>query len=252
MTDDALRAIWSTAAPAWGQHAAYVDARGGVVATAMLDAVALRPGDHVLELGCGPGGVGLAAARVVGPQGRVVLSDFAAEMTAVAKARAAASECDNVTVAEFDMVALDCPDASFDVVLCREALMLIPEPATAVAEARRVVKPGGRVAFAVWGPRDRNPWLGVLLDAISRRLGVPIPPEGVRGPFALSNSNAVPELLTAAGLCDVDALEVATPMRAESFEQWWSVVPSLAGPVGPLLQSLPAELTAAIREDANE
>jgi len=193
----------------------------------------------------------MAAAQLVGPEGRVVLSDFAREMTAVAKARAASCAYDNVTVKEFDMKAVDCPDASFDVVLCREALMLIPDAATAIAEARRVVKPGGRVVFAVWGPRDRNPWLGVLLDAVSQGLGVPIPPPGVPGPFSLSNAKALTELLEAAGLHDVDVSEVATPMYADSFERWWTLVPSLAGPVGHLLQSLPEDLTAAIRDDAN-
>ena len=77
-----LRAIWSAAAPAWGKHADYIDARGAVVVTAMLDAAGLRSGMRVLELACGPGGAGLAAAEVVGPSGEVVLSDIAPEMTA--------------------------------------------------------------------------------------------------------------------------------------------------------------------------
>ena len=66
-----LRAIWSTAAHAWGEHAEYVDSRSDAVTQAMLDAAALRPGDHVLELACGPAGVGIAAADLVGPDHRL-------------------------------------------------------------------------------------------------------------------------------------------------------------------------------------
>ena len=74
---NSLRAIWSAAASSWGTHADFLDTRGGVVTRAMIDAASLRLGDQVLELACGPGGVGMAAAEVVGPHGNVVLSDIA-------------------------------------------------------------------------------------------------------------------------------------------------------------------------------
>jgi len=246
---NSLRAIWSAAASSWGTHADFLDTRGGVVTRAMIDAASLRLGDQVLELACGPGGVGMAAAEVVGPNGNVVLSDIAPEMIALADQRSKARALGNVSIREIDMEAIDFPDASFDVVFCREGLMLVPDTAKAVAEACRVVLPGGRVVFAVWGPRDRNPWLGVLLDVISRRLGVPFPPPGVPGPFSLSDEGSLEALLSAC-LRDVDIREVETPMHADSFQQWWTVVPSLAGPVQPLLASLPDEMTEAIRGDA--
>ncbi len=75
-----LRAIWASAAPLWGEHAGHIDTRGAVVTQAMLDAACLHRRARVLELACGPGGVGMAAAEIVGPDGAVVLSDFAPEM----------------------------------------------------------------------------------------------------------------------------------------------------------------------------
>ena len=79
-----------------------------------------------------------------------------------------------------DLEQIDVPDASFDIVVCREGLMFALDPARAVAEIVRVLRPGGRVAVAVWGPRDRNPWLGVLADAVHRQTGAPVPPPGTR------------------------------------------------------------------------
>jgi SAM-dependent methyltransferase len=246
-----LRAMWASAAPSWGEQADYVDTRGVAVTEAMLDAARLQSGERVLELACGPAGVGIAAAAIVGPNGVVVLSDVAPEMTAIAAGRAKDAGLTNVTVREMDLERIDYPEASFDAVLCREGLMLVPDPATAVRECYRVLRPGGHAAFAVWGPRERNPWLGVLFDAITSETGVPVPPPGIPGPFSLEAPGALGELLVGAGFSGTDVREVQTPMKASSVDDWWSVVPSLAGPIARVLASLPAEVSAAIHARAD-
>jgi SAM-dependent methyltransferase len=205
----------------------------------MLEAAGVRSGDCVLELACGPGGVGLAAAERVGPTGSVVLSDVTAEMTSVAAARAAALQLTNVTACELDLEHIARSDGSHDVVLCREGLMLVPEPARALGEIRRALRPGGRAAAAVWGPRERNPWLGVLFDAISAHLGVPVPPPGIPGPFSLTDAEVLTALMEDAGFSDIAVAEISTPLRVDSFGEWWTTVPSLAGPVAGILASLP-------------
>ena len=169
----------------------------------------------MLELACGPGGVGIAAAELVAPGGEVVLSDVAAEMTAIAAARAAAAGAVNVQARVLDLESIDEPDASYDVVLCREGLMFAPDPARAASEIRRVLRPGGRVAIAVWGPRERNPWLGLVFDAVSAQTGAPVPPPGVPGPFSLGDSRRlVGAARRDAGLADVQISELPTPLRA--------------------------------------
>ena len=208
-------------AGAWGEHAAYIDARGAAVSERMLELTAPRPGERVLELACGPGGPGFAAAGLVAPGGEVVVSDVVPEMTAIAAARAEALGLTNVTTRELDLERIDQPDGSYDVVLCREGLMLVADPARAAGEIRRVLRPGGRVALAVWGPRERNPWLGVVFDAVGEQIGAPVPPPGVPGPFSLEDSDRLAGLLSAAGLSDVVVGEIAVPLHAASFEEWW-------------------------------
>src|SRR5688500_5940639 len=83
-----LCGMWDAVAPAWAEHAAYADARGADVGERMLELTTPRPGDRILELACGPAGLGLAAAPLVGPEGEVVLSDVAAQMTSIAATRA--------------------------------------------------------------------------------------------------------------------------------------------------------------------
>ncbi len=247
---ESLRAMWTSVTPSWNDHAAAVDARGSAVTQAMLDAAGLGQGHQVLELACGPGGVGLSAAEIVGPGGAVVLTDFAAEMTAVADRRAQDLGLTNVTTRVADLEDIGYPDESFDAVLCRDGLMLVLDPARATRGVRRVLRPGGRAVFAVWGPRDRNPWLGVLFDAVTAHLGMPVPPPGVPGPFSLEAAGALEALMTGGGFDDVTVAEVPAPMHAASFDEWWSLVPSLAGPLEQLLASLPAESASAIRSNA--
>jgi SAM-dependent methyltransferase len=250
MSTNPLHAIWSAAAPAWGEHADYIDERSAAVVEAMLAAARIQPGEAVTELGCGPGGVGLFAAELVGAEGRVLLSDVAPEMTAIAADRAQRRGLKNVETRELDMEHLDVPDASFDKVLSREALMLVADPVAAAREAHRVLRPGGRAVFTGWGPAEANPWLSALLDAVGAQLGAPVPPPGMPGPFALSGSGALADVLSAAGFHDVEVGEVAVPLRIASLDDWWRIVPSLAGPVAGLLASLPDEITSTIRDNA--
>lgn len=247
-----LHGMWSAVAPAWQAHAEYADARGAEVAERMLELSAPAPGDRVLELACGPAGLGLAAASRVAPGGEVVLSDVAPEMTAIAAARARAAGLANVSARVLDLEAADEPDGSFDVVLCREGLMFAVDPARAARELRRMLRPGGRAAVAVWGPRERNPWLGLVFDAVSAQLGRPVPPPGVPGPFSLAGAGQLESLLREAGLEEVVAGEHDVPLRAASFDAWWTRTSALAGPLAAILSSLPEPAVRGLREHLEE
>ena len=235
-----LHGMWAAVAPSWEHHADYVDARGEAVTQELLAAAALRPGDRVLELACGPGGLGLAAAPLVGPEGTVVVSDVVPEMTAIAATRAAAMGLHNVTAHSLDLEEIAEPAEAYDAVLCREGLMFASDPARAAGEIARVLRPGGRVAIAVWGPRAGNPWLGVVFDAFSARMGVPMPPPGMPGPFALDDAGRLHTLLVDAGLVDVAVRELPVPLVSPSFKDWWTRTSSLAGPLSAVLAGLPA------------
>ena len=245
-----LRSMWASVAGAWEKHAAYADERGAPITEKMLERTLPKPGERVLELASGPGSVGLAAAAQVTPEGEVVISDVVAEMTAIAAARAETSGLRNVSTKVLDLERIDEPDSSYDIVLCREGLMLVPDPARAAREIRRVLRAGGRVAIAVWGPRERNPWLGIVFDTVSAQLGVPTPPPGIPHPFSLDDADRLAELLSAAGLSDVSVDEVPTPYEAASVDEWWERSSALAGPLAQKLAQLPEPAAQALRARA--
>lgn len=247
-----LHTMWGAVAPGWEQNADFVDSRTEDLTRAMLEAAALEPGDRVLELACGPGGLGIAAADRVGADGEVVLSDVAPQMTAIAAARSEARGLGNVTTLDLDLERLDQPDGSYDAVLCREGIMLVPDHDGAASEMRRVLRPGGRAVVSVWGPRERNPWLGAMLGAVGTQLGMMFPPPGLPGPFALDGRDKLLAVLSGAGFEDVAVDEVEAPWIGASFDQWWLVTTALAGPLAKVLEAQPPEAIDAIRSRARE
>ena len=240
--------MWDSVAIAWERNADFVDEHMAGATAALLDAAQVGEGDAVLDLATGPGGAGLAAAERVGSGGRVVLADVAPEMVAAAGRRAAGRG--NVETLVSDQGAIDAPGASFDAVISRHGLMFADDKPAAVAEAVRVLRPGGRYAAMTWDRRERNPWLGLVLDAVGAQFGVPFPPPGIPGPFELDDPARLTEVLEGGGLEDVSVTAVATPMTAASLEAWWERVPELAGPLALALAGMEPEVRDAIRQRA--
>jgi len=163
---------------------------------ALLDALALRAGEEVLDVACGTGLASFAAADAVGPQGRVLGVDISGHM--VEEAAGGSGGRRQVHFARMDAEALALPAASFDVALCALGLMYLPDPLRGVREMLRVLRPGGRLGLAVWGERERCGWAPVfgIVDAEVQSDVCPLF-------FALGQGAALAELCATAGLTDI-------------------------------------------------
>ena len=108
-----------------------------------------------------------------------------------------------------------------------------------------MLRPGGRAAISVWGPRERNPWLGIVFDAVSEQVGVPIPPPGLPGPFSLDNARprsrgcSAPAPHRGGATCRCTRTPSRTGPRACG---------ALAGPLATLLAAMPDQAAALLRE----
>jgi SAM-dependent methyltransferase len=211
---------WDGAAKGWGRQADRTHAAALPISEWMVDHTAPSPGETVLELAAGPGDTGFIAARRISPGGTLICSDASQDMLEVAEERAAEQGVTNVEFKQLQLEWIDLPTASIDVVLCRWGLMLTIDPASAMRECRRVLKPGGRMAAAVWDTADANPWT-LVLQRVLVELGHSEPPApGGPGMFALSRDGLLAEMLQEAGFFDVVVEPVAIVRRYSGVLDW--------------------------------
>jgi SAM-dependent methyltransferase len=214
---DAFRAEqlerWDRGAAGWGRRAAEVRDHGMPVSIAMIRQLGLQPGQRVLELAAGPGDTGFLASELVNPAGMLVSSDASEAMLDIARARAEQLGVGNVEFVRLELEWIDLPTASVDALLCRFALMLLVDPEAAAREMRRVLRPGGRAAVAVWDQPAANPWATVAMQSMIKLGHVAPPDPGQPGMFALAAPGALQRVLESAGFVFVHVEAVKVERR---------------------------------------
>ena len=202
----------------------------------LLELLDARSGDRVLELGAGLGEIGELLAPVVGRDGEVLLSDNSPGMLQAAEARLGRPA--NVTFKVANAEATGFESGAFDRVVARFSLMLVPDVAAAFAEARRVLRPSGRLAFAVWATGAENPW-GSAVGRTMLQLGLADPPEpDSPGPFRLADPERLRALLAAARFSPPQLETVEIELRYNSPEHYWEVTSDLSSMLRTTLERI--------------
>lgn len=232
---------WQSAAAGWEREREAVQAALAPLTDWMLERLAAQPGQTLLELGAGTGETGLLAARLVDPGGRVILTDRSTAMLEAAERRARELGLSNVELRALDMEAIDLPEAAVDGVLCRLALMLVPDTPAALAGIRRVLRPGGRLIATVWDAVERNPWAPALWEVVERMTDLPPARPGGPGMFSLGDAGGIEALLADAGFREIAVERIAIEWRYDDFESYWRTQSSLNGSLSQLLPTLAQE-----------
>jgi SAM-dependent methyltransferase len=189
----------------WLRQETAIERQLAPVSEILFAAADLRPGERVLDVGCGAGPTTREAARRVGPEGRVAGLDVSGDMLAAAARHDGEDGAAPIDWIEADAVTWDPPGGAYDVVLSRFGVMFFSDPAAAFATLGRAARDGGRLAVAVWGFRDESDVFRVALEAALAVLpsGTEVPPPD-EGPFSLGDPGAVRSLLAGAGWSGVD------------------------------------------------
>ena len=205
----------------------------------LAEKLAPEPGQTILDLAAGTGDLGLMIAERVGDEGRVMSADFAEHMVEVARRNGEGRGLSNVEYRVMDAERMDLGDNSVDGVTCRWGYMLMADPVTALQETRRVLRDGGRLAFAVWADPDRNPWAAIPGMTLVQRGHMPPPEPGAPGIFGLADPDRIHELVTSTGFGEPELEEIAFEFRYADDDDFWDALVRLAGPLAKVVNALP-------------
>jgi SAM-dependent methyltransferase len=239
--------VWKAMAPGWERWRAQLAEALTPVREWLIRELGPQPGDTVLELGAGTGETGFEAAATLGDDGRLISTDFSSEMVEVARRRGTQLRLGNVDYRVIDAERIELDSGSVDGVLCQSTYMLAAEPAAALAETRRVLRSGGRLALSVWGAPERNPWASIGGMILVERGHMPPPEPGAPGVFSMASEERTRALLNDAGFSSVRTEEV--PVRfgfpdLDDYEQW---VVDVAGAFATVVRGLPEDEREVLR-----
>jgi SAM-dependent methyltransferase len=234
---------------AWERHREKLFEGPRPVSDWLVDRIDPQPGQTILELAAGPGETGFLVAERLGPAGRLISTDLGAGMVAAAQRGVEARGLGNVECRVMDAQAIDLPDTSVDGALCRFGVMLMPEPGRALAGVRRVLRPGGRFAYAVWGSPPDNPWMMAFGAAVLQSGFVPPgSPGDPGGPFSLASADANRDLCDSAGFTDVVVEDIDGVMRFDSFDDYWEIQSQVSGPLALVVSGLADDDVARVQD----
>ncbi|HEU0335836.1 MAG TPA: class I SAM-dependent methyltransferase [Gaiellaceae bacterium] len=231
--------IAQTLAPTWERRRAEIEEVTAPLRAWLVRELAAQPGETVLELAAGAGDTGFEVAAIVGERGRLLSTDFSPAMLEVARRRGAELGLENVDFRVIDAERIELEDDCVDGVVCRFGFMLMSDPAAALAETRRVLRPGGRLVLAVWGPPERNPFFAVAGRALVERGHLPAPVPGAPGVFSLGDEQRLRALVEGAGFAAVRTEGIPVGFAVPSIEEYLATAADTAGPIALVLRALP-------------
>ena len=246
------RADWAAVAPGWYAQREEIWKASRPVSEWMVRKLDPQPGDTVLELAAGLGDTGLMAARLIGETGRVFITDFTPEMVAAARRRAEELSVENAEFRTLDAERMDLETDSVDGVLCRWAYMQMIDPAAAFAETRRVLRPGGRLAFSVWAERERNPTLSLAGNVLVEFGHTPPPDSQEPSAFFLADPERIRKLVEGAGFAEPEIEEVSFRWRFATRDTYWRYLTETAASASRILRSLSPEAQNTVRKRVHE
>jgi SAM-dependent methyltransferase len=183
----------------------------------LLDLVEVDAGEAAIDVACGPGTVARLQAERVGIEGQVVACDFSEEMLSIARSKPPARGAP-IEYRLCPAEALDAPSGAFDVLTCQQGYQFFSARSVALAEMRRVLRPGGRVAVAVWAEfEEMGPW-PALSNAITITFGDDVAEAFRSGPWGLPDGNAIADEFRAAGFDEVSVRREVVPIELDGVD----------------------------------
>ncbi len=234
----------------WTRLAKQIEDNLRPFADEVIRRLAPKPGERIIDVGCGSGDTTLSLAERVQGHGFVFGVDISRPLLQRATARAANTPEYPVRFVEADAASYAFDRAAFDALFSRFGVMFFADPAAAFANIRRALKPGGRLAFCCWRDRRDNPWVTIPVAAARQHLAELPPPPGPDepGPFAFADSARIQRILTSAGFSGIQCDKFDPMLSYGDGAQAAAEFLTQMGPVGSVLQEHPEALRQQVAD----
>ena len=217
------------------------------IGDALLARADFRPGETVIDLGCGGGATTRNIARAVAPSGRVMGVDISPDLIAAARERASATAAGNIEFTCADAATVKLPSAPYDRLFSRFGSMFFDDPHGAFSNLHGLLRKNGRIDLAVWGPPRENPWMMEMMGVVRTHVDVPPAIPRAPGPFAFEDLEYLGEILDRSGFSDMQVAAYeglqpvggigATPQKAATFAFASMAVGRLLGDKGDAIRA---------------
>jgi SAM-dependent methyltransferase len=246
---DRVRKGWSGSACYWKKHTALVRRMFAPVTRAMIEEAQIEAGQSVLDLAGGTGEPSLAIAKSVG-SGLVVCTDITPGMVIAAKSESEVQGLNNLHVLQCSAERLPFISNAFDRIVSRFGVMFFENPSAASIAMLRVVRPGGRLCFATWGPAESNPFFRLVTDAVSHYVETLPEEPDAPGAFRFAEAGTLAKILQDAGVVDVRErflnFRIKAPLPLEGF---WKLRYDLSDSLREKAGRIPAEALERLKDE---
>lgn len=249
------KASWDAFSSGWKKWEVNLLDHMQPAADGIIDLLKPEGSQIILDIAAGTGEPGFSLAALL-TDGKVIITDLSNDMLDIAREKAAKKGITNVEFQACDVCALPFPDHTFDAVSCRMGFMFFPDMGLAAKEIHRVLKLGGRLAMAVWGPAETNFWGTAIGETINRNLQISPPPPEAPGIFRCGKRGLMTSILEQAGFTAISEREATCQLNCGTAEIYWQLMTEIAAPIvgalsqadEPMKEKIKQEVIALINE----
>ncbi len=217
----------------------------------IIKAVKPDGNEVILDIAAGTGEPGLTIATML-DGGKVVITDLAEDMLAIARENAASRNISNIETKACDVCDLPFEDNSFDAISCRFGFMFFPDMQLAANEMLRVLKPGGKIATSVWNIPEKNFWVTATMGTIMKNMELPLPPSGAPGMFRCCKPGLMKEIFEKAGFKNITEKEVPSKLRSGTVDRYWEMITEIGAPIVAALSKADDAMRQKIKKEVFE